>query len=149
MTDVAKPAIPLRARARDVARILVLAFALHWVWETMHAVAFVESSGTFAFRLWHCLPMAVVDAGWTLGLWLAVGGLAASPRRSGVWRLTALGVLGALTGVALELFALAAGRWTYNSLMPIVPVIGVGLWPVLQMAMLPVVTVRLNDWWKG
>jgi len=131
-----------------VVRILAVAFVLNWVWEATHAVAFVESSGTLAFRVWHCLPMAVTDAGWTVALWLVVGGLSASPRRFGVWRLAALGCVGALTAVALELIAVATGRWTYNDLMPLMPVIGVGLWPVLQMSVLPVLSVRLSDWWK-
>lgn len=125
-----------------------MAFFLNWAWEAVHAVAFVESSGTLAFRLRHCLPMAVTDAGWTLALWLIVGGLSTSPRPTGVWQLAALGFAGALTAIGLELAAVATGRWTYNELMPLVPVVNVGLWPVLQMGILPVLTVRLSDWWK-
>ncbi|MCC7240833.1 MAG: hypothetical protein IT180_02825 [Acidobacteria bacterium] len=137
-----------RARALDVVRILTVAFVLHWMWEATHAVAFVESSGTLWFRVWHCLPMAVTDAGWTVVLWLIVGGLSTSPRRAGLWQLAALGVVGALTAVVLEVVAVSSGRWTYNDLMPLLPVIDVGLWPVLQMGILPVLTVRLSDWWK-
>lgn len=146
--ETALHGIGWRTRTLGMAPILAVAFALNWVWETMHAVAFVESSGTLAFRLWHCLPMAVTDAGWTLGLWVVVGGLTPPPRRASVRQLAALGILGALTAIAIELVAVATGRWTYNAQMPILPVIDVGLWPVLQMAILPVVTVRLSDWWR-
>lgn len=129
----------------QVVRVLVLAFLVNWVWEAVHAAAFVESSGTLVFRIWHCLPMAATDAGWTLVLWMVVGGFAHTSRPARASRLVALGLLGAITAVAVERFALGSGRWTYNSLMPIVPVVQVGLWPVLQMIILPVLTVWLSE----
>ncbi len=128
-----------------VVRILIPAFLFHWAWEGVHAAAYVESSGTLAFRLWHCLPMAATDAGWTLALWMVVGGASRASRPIPPWRLVALGILGAITAVAVERVALAEGRWTYNSLMPIVPVVQVGLWPLLQMIVLPVLTAWLSE----
>ena len=92
-----------------VLRVVVLAFLFNWAWETVHAAAFIESSGTLAFRFWHCLPMAVTDAGWTLALWAVVGGLAHASVRLPASRLVLLGVLGAVTAVAVERIALATG----------------------------------------
>lgn len=132
-----------RAFLGDALRILGVAFALNWAWEATHAVAFVESTGSFFFRLRHCLPMAATDAVWTLVLWALVGGLSASGRPTAA-RLAALGIMGALSAVVVERVALAEHRWTYNSLMPVLPVIAVGLWPVLQMSALPVVSVWLS-----
>jgi hypothetical protein len=133
-------------RRRDVVvqalRILVVAFFLNWIWEATHAAAYVESTGPFLYRLRHCLPMAGTDAVWTLTLWAFVSALwwgADGHVRSRV----ALAALGATTAIAVEWAALAEGRWTYNALMPIVPIVGVGLWPVAQMAILPVITVWL------
>lgn len=128
-----------------VVRVVVLAFLFNWAWETVHAAAFIESSGTLAFRFWHCLPMAATDAGWTLVLWFVVGGFAHTSRRASACRLVALGLLGAITAIAVERVALGTGRWTYNSLMPVVPLVQVGLWPVLQMTLLPVLTVWLGE----
>jgi hypothetical protein len=123
-------------------RILAVAFCLNWIWEATHAAAYVESTGTFWFRLRHCLPMAFADALWTLALWGIVTTLLRRPdyRR---WRLSALAALGATTAIVVERVALAGGRWTYNSLMPIVPIVNVGLWPVAQTTVLPVITVWL------
>lgn len=119
-----------------------VAFALNWAWEATHAVAYVESAGPLLFRLRHCLPMAAVDAVWTLAL--CGTSLMLVPRSGCQSRYFAtLGALGALTATWLEWRALAEGRWTYNALMPIVPVVGVGLWPVMQMALLPC----LATWW--
>jgi hypothetical protein len=118
-----------------------VAFLLNWIWEATHAAAYVESTGPFLNRLRHCLPMAGTDALWTLTLWAI--GTGAIQRPDSAWRLTAVAALGAVSAVAVERVALADGRWTYNALMPIVPIVDVGLWPVAQMTILPVITVWL------
>lgn len=126
-----------------VVRILAVAFLLNWIWEATHAAAYVESTGPFLYRLRHCLPMAGTDALWTLAIWgLATAICWRTERRA--LRLATLAVLGALTAVVVERIALADGRWTYNALMPIIPVVGVGLWPVAQMVVLPVLAVWLG-----
>jgi len=59
-----------------------------------------------------------------------------TPRSVGVFT-----IIGLLVTVAVEWHAVyVAGRWAYASAMPIVPVVGVGLLPVLQpTALLPAV----------
>jgi hypothetical protein len=127
---------------QEALRIVAVAFLLHWMWEATHAAAYVESAGPFLYRLRHCLPMAATDALWTLGLWALVTALWWGANGQG-HRRVALAVLGAATAIVVEWAALAEGRWTYNALMPIVPVVNVGLWPVAQMTVLPVLTVVL------
>ena len=133
---------PRRVTLQEALRILVVAFFLNWIWEATHAAAYVESIGTFWFRLRHCLPMAATDALWTLALWVIVTALIRRPDYRW-WRLAALAALGLATAIVVEHVALAGGRWTYNSLMPIVPIVHVGLWPVAQMTVLPVITLWL------
>ena len=128
-------------RVRDMLCLFGVAFGLNWIWEATHAMAYVESTGPFAVRLRHCLPMAGTDALWTLALWAIVTGLI--HRQGAAWRFTALAAFGAVSAVAVERVALADGRWKYNALMPIVPIVDVGLWPVAQMTILPVITVWL------
>ena len=127
---------------QEALRILAVAFLLNWIWEATHATAYVESTGPFLYRLRHCLPMAGTDALWTLALWAIVTALCRGADGE-VRSRAALAVLGAATAIVVEWAALAEGRWTYNALMPIVPVVNVGLWPVAQMTVLPVVTVVL------
>ncbi len=142
MASVARSPVGRAGHLRNAVWILGLAFCLNWVWEATHAAAYVESAGPFLYRLRHCLPMAVTDAVWTFALWMAV-----SPIRrwseGEAWPVIALAALGAATAVVVERVAVAEGRWTYNALMPIVPVVNVGLWPVAQMTALPVITVVL------
>ena len=45
--------------------------------------------------------------------------------------------------------ALAAGRWSYTERMPVVSVLGAGLWPLLQMTLLPPLTFLFARWWAG
>ncbi len=121
---------------RDAVWIFVLAFLLNWLWEAVHAAAYVESTGPLFYRFRHCLPMAGTDALWTLALWLASAGVTARAdgRR---WRFGVVAAFGFVTAVVVERVALAQGRWTYNDLMPVVPIVDVGLWPVAQMTLLP------------
>jgi hypothetical protein len=72
--------------------------------------------------------------------------------RSPLWfrRVRALPLLyllaaGALIAVGIELHALAYGRWSYSPLMPLLPLLGVGLSPFLQLLILPWVSMRLAE----
>jgi hypothetical protein len=50
---------------------------------------------------------------------------------------------GLIISVVLEIWALKTGRWAYNSLMPIIPVIKVGLTPTVQLAAIGYIVQRL------
>jgi hypothetical protein len=77
-------------------------------------------------------------SGWWVrtSLGLRIGFVAPVPR------IVALALLGGLISVGLERTALSAGRWAYGSAMPVIPGLGVGLTPVLQMALLPSLILR-------
>ncbi len=46
--------------------------------------------------------------------------------------------------LVLEWWALSTGRWAYNELMPIVPVLKVGLSPLLQLGLTGVIAYELT-----
>ena len=55
-------------------------------------------------------------------------------------------VIGILLAVSFELWAVhAVNRWTYSS-MPLVPIIHVGITPVLQMVFIPLAATALCGW---
>lgn len=65
--------------------------------------------------------------------------------RPGVARLVAFSALGLGATIILELQSIGTGRWVYGDSMPRLPLLGVGLLPVLQWTLLPpasVVAVR-------
>ena len=57
-------------------------------------------------------------------------------------------VSGLIIAILIEWVAVyGLGRWRYTALMPILPVLGVGLSPVLQMLLLPPVIFKAAAWW--
>lgn len=52
---------------------------------------------------------------------------------------------GCVLAVAIEKYALATNRWDYNDLMPIIPLLNVGLIPILQMILLPLLFLKLSN----
>lgn len=53
-------------------------------------------------------------------------------------------VTGALVAIGIEKWALATGRWQYDSAMPLIPYVEVGFLPVIQMILLPLLTYYIS-----
>jgi hypothetical protein len=102
-----------------------------------------------AIALLHVLP-ALGDVAVTFGVY-GVGALAAGEIRWGTigrWNVyAAAGALGDACAVAIEREALASGRWSYTDRMPVVPMLGVGLWPLLQLTLLVPLAFWVATWW--
>ena len=54
-------------------------------------------------------------------------------------------IIGIIIAILNEWYGLSTGRWVYNSSMPILPVIGVGLTPVLQLGTLGYFSLKLAE----
>lgn len=52
---------------------------------------------------------------------------------------------GIVIAIFNEWYGLSTGRWAYNSLMPILPIIKVGLTPVLQLGVLGYISYLLEE----
>lgn len=122
------------------AALSLTAFAVNWIWEMVQMPAFVEMSQ----RTWRetaliCTVATLGDVVITLAI-CGIGALAAGDLRWGTrgsWNVyLATAFLGGLCAAALEWFAQATGRWTYNANMPIVPGLKLGLWPLIQLTVL-------------
>jgi hypothetical protein len=57
-------------------------------------------------------------------------------------RLTVLLLAGTVIAVTIEVHATNTGRWSYSSYMPLIPPLDVGLSPVLQMLLLPALSIK-------
>lgn len=55
-----------------------------------------------------------------------------------------LGLLGGLVATVIEWRALATGRWQYTDKMPLVPIVKVGLSPLVQLMVLPSAIASLS-----
>lgn len=122
--------------------IAVISFILNLVWENAQApfyAGYVDFWPHFTLCFWGVLGDVLIIA-------LLYGVLALVHRDW--WWITSLNiksvVLLAFTGmtvaISIEYFALSVGRWAYAQSMPLFLGTKAGLWPVLQMMILPYVT---------
>lgn len=129
----------------------VVAFALNLVWEHLHVTLYDCSAGCNVNTL-SFLPLPILvraslfDAFFITALYIFI----ATFHRSLIWVRTwnpfdIILVAGiAMTSAALiERSALATHKWTYSPLMPLVPILTVGLSPFLQLALLAFATYTI------
>ena len=51
--------------------------------------------------------------------------------------------IGIIISIGVEYWALGTHRWAYNSLMPIIPILGVGLTPAIQLGLLGYISFKI------
>ena len=142
-----------RRLVRFFAATVSASFVLNEIWEMAQMSAYVETTDrSWTSTLELCTRAAVGDVGIVLGIYMA-GALAAGDPCWGLrsrWNIYATAAVVGLAYAALvEHAALAAGRWSYTERMPVVPWLGAGLWPLLQMTLLPPLTFLFARWWAG
>lgn len=132
--------------------LLLVAFALNWLWEMMQMPTYREMAG----RPWRetlkiCTVATLGDVLITFAVF-GVGALAAGQLRwatTGRWNVYAtVALLGGACAAVIEWRALISGRWSYTERMPIVPILEVGLWPFLQLVLLIPATFLVAAWWS-
>ena len=124
-----------------VAVFCLFSFVFHFAWEILQAPLFAGMSDA---RHWtatlFCLKATVGDVviaavSFAVAAWL--GNTIAwfvNPSRRATAAYIATGVL---ITVLFEWYAVWEGRWGYSDLMPIIPLLRVGLSPVLQWVLVP------------
>jgi hypothetical protein len=126
------------------------AFGLNWLWEMLQMAGYAEMAG----RAWRatlpsCMLASLGDVLITVAVY-GVGALASGQVRWGTtrkWNIyAAAALLGTGCATAIEWHALATGRWSYSRHMPIVPLLAVGLWPLLQLTLLVPVSLWFAAW---
>lgn len=132
--------------------VATASFLLNYIWEIVQMPAFTSAAGQafppgIAFAARHCFIATLGDAltasgtfavGWALHR--RVDWICDLTRRDVLVISLALGTVAIVVEVVnVYLFR----RWGYSSLMPVVPVLGVGLLPLVQLALLTLATFRL------
>ena len=134
--------------ARFFVCMAVASFVLHLIWEMSQMAAYKELAGRpLRETIARCTPAIIGDV--VLTFWIyGIGALAAysigwgfQPR----WNVyLTLGLLGLGHAVWIEQVALASGLWSYTDKMPRIPRLDVGVWPLLQLALLTPFVVWLS-----
>lgn len=133
--------------------LFLIAVPLHLIWEVaqIRAYEFPETSlttdviGCFLPTLGDGLMTLIIFwTGWAVlrdSQWIL---------KPGVKGYVLMAIVGTLLAIIVELNALyLTGDWRYNEQMITIPVLGVGLLPLLQMILLPPVTALLLQWvWR-
>src|SRR3989344_6177580 len=117
--------------------IFIIAFILNFIWENAHSFLYVhyQNQKITEFIL---LRAAIVDA--VIITIMAVFFSLIPFLKKRKWLSLVFGIL---IAIGMEWYALSTGRWSYNSLMPIIPFINTGLTPTLQLGVLAYITFYL------
>ena len=132
-------------------RLVLWALCLNFAWEMLQGGLFV---GMTAMAWWEatklCLRASLGDAVMILLAYETVA-IAARDRRwifaANAVKLIAYAATAAFLGLALEWYSLRLVRWTYGPWMPLDPLLGLGLTPLLQWVFLPLLCVWIA--WRG
>lgn len=133
-------------------RVLAVAFLLNVVWEMIQMFAYANMPARFFGSLAACSMAALGDGLYAVAVYW-VGRLVTRDAR---WvahlnarRTAVILVCGLGFAVIIERIAVFHRLWRYGQHMPTLP-LGVGLWPVLQSMILPLVTFRIvSDLHRG
>lgn len=123
---------------RRLTIVFSLAFLVNLLWEHVHAVLYVHYQGGAISEL-VLLHATFVDA---LIIPASVFFVRIFPQR---YRAFLLSGFLLVVAIGIERWALATHRWAYASTMPILPVLGVGASPTIQL----VVTAWIVLWLTG
>lgn len=134
---------PLRVGAL----VFVLGFVLNGVWEVLQMSWYSGEHESLLTTFLHCLPAIMFDGLFILTVYAL---LRRSAERS-IPNLTPpgiflVGIASAAMAMAFEVFAVSAGWWSYRASMPRMPVLGIGLFPVMQLGLLTPLTFVLLRW---
>ena len=120
--------------------IYLYSILVNYIWEMLHMPLFVGLPIQELSSWLICLVASFGDANIILFIWFC--GLLIYKdlwwiRKITIPRVLLVVVMGFLITWIFEVHAISSGRWIYSSIMPIIPVINVGLSPILQMIILP------------
>lgn len=110
------------------------------VWEGVRMCLFSTATGDMIFMGVIYLCIASAERSWRWPRFHA------AYRHPAVWVIPI--VVGVLLATSYELWAVyAQARWSYGASMPLIPIVKVGLAPVLQMVVVPLAVIALC-WWR-
>ncbi len=113
--------------------LFVVAFSVNWIWEVSQTFAFEMSGVSVGKMLLFCTFASVIDGIVTAAIFWVLQKLIADIN----WKFyLSAAVLGALCAIFFEELAFAFNLWSYAKGMPVLPFLGTGLLPFLQLMIL-------------
>ena len=102
----------------------------------------IETPRQVAWAVVHCTAGHMLIAAAVLAGSLVLFGSAGCPQ-AGLWKVSAATVIFGLGAtVVIERVATAWGVWSYSVVMPVLPGLGVGMAPIVQMVAIPLLALE-------
>lgn len=127
-------------------RVAILAFLLNFAWELIQMPLYEGSSYSISFIAF-CALASVADAIMVLLLYLGFAFIL----KNMFWveflntqQIVFVIITGGTGAILSEMRHLSLGSWVYDDSMPIIPYVNVGIAPVLQFMILPLLTYFLS-----
>ena len=136
---------------RFVLSLLVLGFLFNYAWELIQMPLYKAAPFNFG-HIAFCALASVADAIMVLLIYFGFALIYKDSfwiREMTAFRISLLMLVGGIGAVAAEMRHLSYGTWAYDSSMPILPVVHVGLSPVLQFMLLPFLIFYLGRRFTG
>lgn len=133
---------------RFVLILFAVSVGINYIWEMLQMPLYEDMPFGAPSSWILCFRASIGDGFIILFIWALGSAVFRSPSwfKPPTWRGTALLLLsGLFIAVGIELHALATGRWVYSALMLLLPVVEVGLSPVLQLLFLPFICMQVSN----
>ncbi len=124
---------------KQIGVIFVSAFLLNLVWENVHVFLYDNYKGGAITEL-ILLHATLVDALIIVALSLPLIFISSLKKQS--WTIVILGII---IAIIIEWWALGTARWVYNAYMPIIPFLGTGLTPTIQLGLLGYLSFKIGE----
>lgn len=126
--------------------LAVISFGLNWIWEMVQMFAYIPEAGNYWTKSFvFCTLASVGDAIVTVAIYVFLNSLI---KPNGAKFYLGASVLGALGAVGFEWLALYFGLWSYGEQMIVLPVLGVGLLPFVQLTLLVPLAIWMTSKFK-
>jgi hypothetical protein len=121
---------------KKIFSIFFIAFVLNAVWENLHSVFYDNYMGG-EITQFILLRASFWDA--IIVVFITLPFIFYLPLKNKSWLIILAGIV---VSIFIEYWGLGTGRWAYNSLMPIIPLFGIGLTPAIQLGLLGYISFK-------
>ena len=138
----------MRAHMLRLLVIYGIAILINYVWEMAQMPLYRGMPFDELRSYLLCLKASFGDGNITVAIYIVGLILFREPYWSDkptFWKVLYLVAAGGIVAVLIEILALRDQRWVYSPSMPLLPVVGVGLSPLLQLIILPYLSFFLSS----
>jgi len=119
--------------------IFIVAFITNAIWENLHSTLYDSFMGA-EITEFILLRAALADA-FIIAI-IALPFLFSPLYRARSWMIIPLGVV---VAIGIEWYAFTMNMWVYNDYMPIVPLLSVGVTPMIQLGLLGYLSFKIQE----